>query len=88
MDRRRLGSASTAAGRRAWPASGIPIESRIVRVACAFDATVGRAGQGADPRLAACAPAAAVDELRRAAGTELDARVIAALAALLERAAP
>ena len=63
----------------------IPIESRIVRVACACDTI-----------LAAPAPAgafppkrqqAALDELRHAAGTELDPRVVAALAALLERAA-
>ena len=62
-----------------------------MRVACACDAAAGRA-----PATGACASAsprmrrrqAAVDELRRAAGTELDARVIAALArALLERRA-
>ena len=64
----------------------IPIESRIVRVACAFDATVAaKAAPGASPH---ARRQAAVDELRRTAGTELDARVIAALAALLERAAP
>jgi HD-GYP domain-containing protein (c-di-GMP phosphodiesterase class II) len=66
----------------------IPIESRIVRVACAFDANVAaraKAPPGASPH---ARRQAAVDELRRTAGTELDARVIAALAALLERAAP
>ena len=35
----------------------IPIESRIVRVACAFDAAVAAPGEGAAQRLAGCAPA-------------------------------
>jgi HD-GYP domain-containing protein (c-di-GMP phosphodiesterase class II) len=66
----------------------IPIESRIVRVACAFDANVAaraKAPPGASPHARL---QAAVDELRRTAGAELDPRVIGALAALLERAAP
>jgi HD-GYP domain-containing protein (c-di-GMP phosphodiesterase class II) len=65
----------------------IPIESRIVRVACACDTA-----------LAAPAPAAggaspderrrrAVLALRAAAGTELDPRVAAAMVTMLERAA-
>ena len=64
----------------------IPIESRIVRVACAFDANVAaraKAPPGASPH---ARRQAAVDELRRTAGTELDARVVEALSALLERA--
>jgi HD-GYP domain-containing protein (c-di-GMP phosphodiesterase class II) len=62
----------------------IPIESRIMRVACACDTA-----------LAAPAPSGtsqeerrqmAVDALRAAAGSELDPRVTAALATMLERA--
>jgi HD-GYP domain-containing protein (c-di-GMP phosphodiesterase class II) len=62
----------------------IPIESRIVRVACACDTA-----------LAAPAPSAtsqderrrmAVDVLRAAAGSELDPRVTLALTTMLERA--
>ena len=63
----------------------IPIESRIVRIACACDTILAApAPAGASPRKR---QQAALDELRHAAGTELDPRVIAALAALLERAA-
>ncbi len=63
----------------------IPIESRIVRVACACDtALAAPAPGGASPserrRIA-------VHALRAAAGSELDPRVTAALAAMLERAA-
>ena len=64
----------------------IPIESRIVRVACAFDAVVAAPAKELPNASPDARRQAAVDELRRAAGTELDARVIAALAALLERA--
>ena len=64
----------------------IPVESRIVRVACAFDAVVAAPAKELENASADARRQAAVDELRRAAGTELDARVIAALAALLERA--
>ncbi|HXF00371.1 MAG TPA: HD domain-containing phosphohydrolase [Solirubrobacterales bacterium] len=62
----------------------IPIESRIMRVACACDAA-----------LAAPTPSAtsqderrrmAVDSLRAAAGSELDPRVTLALTTMLERA--
>jgi HD-GYP domain-containing protein (c-di-GMP phosphodiesterase class II) len=63
----------------------IPIESRIVRVGCACDtALAAPAPGGASPderrRMA-------VHALRAAAGSELDPRVTAALAAMLERAA-
>jgi HD-GYP domain-containing protein (c-di-GMP phosphodiesterase class II) len=62
----------------------IPIESRMVRVACAFDTIL------AAPMPAGASPherqQAAIEELRHAAGTELDPSVIAALAALLARA--
>jgi HD-GYP domain-containing protein (c-di-GMP phosphodiesterase class II) len=64
----------------------IPIESRIVRVACAFDAVVAAPAKELPDASADARRQEAVDELRRAAGTALDARVIAALAALLERA--
>ena len=63
----------------------IPIESRIVRVACACDAALAAptpAGASQDARRRA-----AVDALRAASGSELDPRVTAALVAMLERAA-
>ncbi|MFL5870136.1 MAG: HD-GYP domain-containing protein [Solirubrobacterales bacterium] len=63
----------------------IPIESRIVRVACACDTAL------AAPAPGGASPAErwriAVHVLRAAAGSELDPRVTAALAAMLERAA-
>ena len=63
----------------------IPIESRIMRVACACDtalAAVAPSGTSQDERRQM-----AVDALRAAAGSELDPRVTTALAAMLERAA-
>jgi HD-GYP domain-containing protein (c-di-GMP phosphodiesterase class II) len=62
----------------------IPIESRIIRVACACDtalAAPAAAGTSQDElrRMA-------VDALRAAAGSELDPRVTAALTTMLERA--
>jgi HD-GYP domain-containing protein (c-di-GMP phosphodiesterase class II) len=64
---------------------GIPIESRIVSVACACDTAL------AAPAPADAPPDArrrgAVNALRGAAGSELDPRVTAALVAMLERAA-
>ncbi|MEK6328757.1 MAG: HD domain-containing phosphohydrolase [Actinomycetota bacterium] len=63
----------------------IPIESRIVRVACACDralAAPAPGGASADERRRS-----AVDALRKAGGSELDPHVTAALAAMLERAA-
>jgi HD-GYP domain-containing protein (c-di-GMP phosphodiesterase class II) len=63
----------------------IPIESRIVRAACACDTalatpTPGRASSDERRRIA-------VETLRAAAGPELDPHVTEALAAMLERAA-
>ena len=57
----------------------IPLESRIIRAACACDAEI------------ASAPAAgrrreAIDRLRGEAGRELDPRIVDALATVLERA--
>jgi HD-GYP domain-containing protein (c-di-GMP phosphodiesterase class II) len=62
----------------------IPIESRIIRVACACDTALA----------APAAPGTSQDELRRmavnalraAAGSELDPRITAALSTMLERA--
>lgn len=63
----------------------IPIESRIVRVACACDtALAAPAPGGTSPEERR---RAAIDGLRGAAGAELDPRVTDALAAMLERAA-
>ncbi len=63
----------------------IPIESRIVRVACACDtALAAPAPGGTSPEERR---RGAVDGLRGAAGAELDPRVTEALAAMLERAA-
>ena len=80
-----VGSASTEAGRRAWPASG----SRSSRGSCALPAPATRPW----PRRRLAAPrrtsggGCAIQALRAAAGSELDPRVTAALAAMLERAA-
>ena len=65
----------------------IPIESRIVRVACACDTALAApapapGGASSDERRRM-----AVHALRAAAGSELDPRVTAALATMLERAA-
>jgi HD-GYP domain-containing protein (c-di-GMP phosphodiesterase class II) len=65
----------------------IPIESRIVRVACACDTALAApapapGGTSPDERRRI-----AVNTLRAAAGSELDPRVTAAMAAMLERAA-
>ncbi len=64
----------------------IPIESRVMRAACACDAALaapapGGASLGERRRIA-------LEALRAAAGTELDPRVTTALATMLERAAP
>lgn len=65
----------------------IPIESRIVRVACACDTALA----APSPTPGAISPDGrrrmAVHALRAAAGTELDPQVTEALAAILERAA-
>ena len=65
----------------------IPIESRIVRVACVCATALAAAapatgGASSDERRQM-----AIRELRAAAGSELDPRVTAALVAMLERAA-
>ena len=69
-------------------AERIPIESRIVRVACACDSALAApapapGGASSDERRRI-----AVHALRAAAGSELDPRVTAALATMLERGAP
>jgi HD-GYP domain-containing protein (c-di-GMP phosphodiesterase class II) len=55
-------------------ADAIPVESRIIRVACAADLMLGSAGA-----------AATVAGLRAAAGSELDPRVVGAVTVELER---
>jgi HD-GYP domain-containing protein (c-di-GMP phosphodiesterase class II) len=71
------------AGPGALPGEQIPLESRIMRAACAFDGALaaGAAAPAAERRRAA------IQELGSAAGSELDPRVVEALAAILERAA-
>lgn len=58
----------------------VPMASRIIRAACAYDAALGE-GLGAAQRRAALA------RLQEAAGVELDPGVVDALATLVERAA-
>ena len=73
------------ATRERWDGAGperlredaIPIESRIIRAACAADLMLATAGA-----------VGTVAGLRAAAGTELDPRVVDALAGVLERVAP
>ncbi len=62
---------------RALPAEEIPLESRVIAAACAYDE--GRRRMAAPLALA---------ELRGAAGSALDPAVVAALAAVVGRAAP
>jgi HD-GYP domain-containing protein (c-di-GMP phosphodiesterase class II) len=71
------------AGPGALRGEHIPLESRIVRAACAFDGALA-AGAAAPP---AERRRAAIEELGSAAEGELDPRVVEALAAILERAA-
>lgn len=59
----------------------IPLESRIIRVACACDAVLTAPGAAASQERRAMGLAA----LRDAAGRELDPRVVASLSAMLER---
>jgi len=62
----------------------IPLESRIIRVACTCDAALSVAPEPGSPQ----APhAAAIAQLRSAAGHELDPRVTEGLIAMLDRAA-
>jgi HD-GYP domain-containing protein (c-di-GMP phosphodiesterase class II) len=63
----------------------IPVESRIVRVACVCDAALAAPAPADGPPDARWR--GAVDVLNNAAGSELDPRVTAALVAMLERAA-
>ncbi len=60
----------------------IPIESRLIRAACACQTALA-AGGGEQPRLEA-----AIAELRGRAGSDLDPRVVTALLTILEPAAP
>jgi HD-GYP domain-containing protein (c-di-GMP phosphodiesterase class II) len=63
---------------------GIPLGSRIIAVAVAFAALTSKR-----PYRDAASPEAALDELRRCAGTQFDPQVVEALAAdLAEEAAP
>jgi HD-GYP domain-containing protein (c-di-GMP phosphodiesterase class II) len=63
----------------------IPVESRIIRTACAFDAALDRAtrevGEGADPQ------SGAIETVRARAGSELDPQAVEALVRVLSRAA-
>lgn len=74
-------------GQEGLAADGIPIESRIVRAACACDralsdpAFAGRGAAQSERRRKA------LDELRGKAGAELDPRVVDALVTILNRAA-
>ena len=61
----------------------VPLESRIVRAACAFDRALA-AGAATSP---AERHRAAIQELRSAAGSELDPLVVEVLASIVERAA-
>ena len=60
----------------------IPLEARIVRVACACDWALTTPQAGASP---AEHRGAAFEVLRAAAGRELDPRVVEALAGMLDR---
>jgi HD-GYP domain-containing protein (c-di-GMP phosphodiesterase class II) len=71
------------AGPEGLVADAIPIEARIIRAACTCDtALAGASGAGPKP-----AVGRAMARLADSAGGELDPRVVAALSAILERAA-
>lgn len=61
----------------------IPIESRLIRTACAFQLAVSEP----EGDQAGLAPTHAIDHLAMRAGSELDPRVAAALIAVVQRAA-
>jgi HD-GYP domain-containing protein (c-di-GMP phosphodiesterase class II) len=69
-------------GVRGLAGERIPVEARIMRVACTCDALLSRR-----PATARALPWMASAELRAAAGRELDPRAVEAMAAVLERAA-
>jgi HD-GYP domain-containing protein (c-di-GMP phosphodiesterase class II) len=71
------------AGPEGLAAEAIPIESRIIRAACSCDTALARAEDAGDKQPARLA----IERLARGAGNELDPRVVAALTAILERAA-
>jgi HD-GYP domain-containing protein (c-di-GMP phosphodiesterase class II) len=71
------------AGPEGLAAEAIPIESRIIRAACRCDTALA----GADDAGERSPAAFAIEQLARGAGNELDPRVVAALTAILERAA-
>jgi HD-GYP domain-containing protein (c-di-GMP phosphodiesterase class II) len=60
----------------------IPAPSRIIRAACAYDVALAQA-----PAPSGARRPAALARLREVAGVELDARVVEALATIVERAA-
>jgi HD-GYP domain-containing protein (c-di-GMP phosphodiesterase class II) len=66
---------------RGLAGEGIPLEARVIRVACACDAALSRR-----PAAARALPWIATAELRAAAGRELDPPIVEAMADVLERA--
>jgi HD-GYP domain-containing protein (c-di-GMP phosphodiesterase class II) len=82
---RRAGRRFDGAGNEGPAEEAIPIESRIIRAACACDSVLARsdaaAGADLDTRRGN-----AIIALKRQSGTELDPRVVAAFAAVLDRA--
>ena len=71
------------AGPRGLLREQVPLQSRIVRAACALD---GAFAAGAAVPAAECRRAA-IEELRSTAGSTLDPRVVETLASIVERAA-
>ncbi len=71
-------------GTGAWglAGEGIPLEGRIIRVACACDSQLTGRGSTGQPRAQAT-----IAELRARAGSELDPRVVEAMSAIVDRAA-
>ncbi len=69
-------------------ADGIPIESRIARVACACDLVLSTPAFASDGPALGGRRRMVLEELRGGAGSILDPRVVDAMVAVLERAAP
>jgi HD-GYP domain-containing protein (c-di-GMP phosphodiesterase class II) len=68
-------------------ADAIPIEARIIRATCACDSALASPATSASSGGFAERRSKAVERLRGEAGRELDPRVVAALATVLDRAA-
>ena len=85
---RRAGRRFDGAGGKGPAGEAIPIESRIIRAACACDRSLARSEGSAARENLGERRRKAIAELNRQAGSELDPRVVDALSEALKRASP